>query len=76
MPLQTVSVNILYTNINVRTNYGTCSIKVWVYINNFKIKMYTKMDKFKKKKIEVLDRSSHRMLSHETATKQLKKTCV
>ncbi|PIM95690.1 30S ribosomal protein S3 [Candidatus Hodgkinia cicadicola] len=36
MPLQTFSANILYTNVNVRTNYGICSIKVWVYVNNFK----------------------------------------
>lgn len=36
MPLQTFSANILYTNVNVRTSYGICSIKVWVYINNLK----------------------------------------
>ncbi len=36
MPLQTFSTNILYANVNVRTNYGICSIKVWMYINNLK----------------------------------------
>ncbi|MGP1914289.1 MAG: 30S ribosomal protein S3 [Candidatus Hodgkinia cicadicola] len=34
VPLSTLSANIKYASVHVKTNYGICNVKVWVYLAN------------------------------------------